>query len=151
MKWCLSNQFDIKDIIYQAGKTKLSDIKNSSIGTNISVKPYLENTIGTTKTTATTTPPPKTTLRIKITTATATTLGQHSNSEDVPVSPECNKTISNIIYESDKSQNCSNTTIFVNCIDSEELPNNNNGPVSLNVFAGSNEILNNIYFCDWKT
>ena len=67
---------------------KLSDIKNSSTGTNNSGKPYLENTIGTTKTTTTTAPPPKATSRIKITATTATTLGQHSNSEDVPVSPE---------------------------------------------------------------
>ena len=80
MKWCLSNQFDIKDIIYQAGKTKLSDAKNSSTGKNNSVKPYLENTIGRTKTTTTTAPPPKATSRIKITATTATTLEQHSNS-----------------------------------------------------------------------
>ena len=111
MKWCLSNQFDIKDIIYQAGKTKLSDIRNSSTGTNNSVKPYLENTIGTTKTTTiTTTPPPtKVTLTITITAPTAATLGRHSNSEDAPVIPECNKTTSNITYVSDKSQNYTNT------------------------------------------
>ena len=95
MKWCLSNQFDTKDIIYQVGKTKLSDIKIFSTGTNNSVKPYLENTNKTTKTTATTT-----TLATKatstITITTATTLGQNSNSGDVPVSRECNKTPSNI-------------------------------------------------------
>ena len=110
MKWCLSNQCDIKGIIYQAGKTKLSDIWNSSTGTNNSVKPDLENTIGITKTaaTATTTPPTKTTSKTKITAPTAATLGQHSNSEDVPVSPECNKTTSNVTYESDKSQNYAN-------------------------------------------
>ena len=77
MKWCLSNQFDGKDVIYQAGKTKLPDIRNSSTGTNNLVKPDLENTIVTTKTTTT------------------ATLGQHSNSEDASVNPECNKTISN--------------------------------------------------------
>ena len=55
-----------------------------------------------------------------------------------------------VTYESDKSQNYANTTIFVNSTDSEELPNNNNGPVNLNVFACSNEILNDIYFCEWK-
>ena len=84
MKWCLSNQFDGKDVIYQAGKTKLPDIRNSSTGTNNLVKPDLENTIVTTKTTTTTTTVP-----------TAATLGQHSNSEDASVNPECNKTISN--------------------------------------------------------
>ena len=41
MKWCLSIQFDIKDSNYQAGKTKLLDIRNSSTGTNSSVKPDL--------------------------------------------------------------------------------------------------------------
>ena len=55
-----------------------------------------------------------------------------------------------VTYESDKSQNYANTTIFINSTDSEELPNNNNGPVNLNVFACSNEILNDIYFCEWK-
>ena len=55
-----------------------------------------------------------------------------------------------VTYESDKSQNYANTTIFVNCANSEELPNNDNEPVSVNVFAGSNEILNDIYFCEWK-
>ena len=151
IKWCLSNQFDIKDIIYQARKTKLSDIRNSSTGLNNSVKPYLGNTIGTTKTTTTTTTPPaKATSTIKITAPTTAILGQHSNSEDVPVSPECNKTTSNVTYESDKSQNYANTTIFVNHTDSEELLNNNNGSVSLNVFAGSNEILIDIYFCECK-
>ena len=150
MKWCLSNQFDIKDI-YQTRKTKLSDIRNSSTSLNNSVKPYLGNTIGTTKTTTTTTTPPtKVTSTITITAPTTTTLGQHSNSEDVPVSPECNKTTSNVTYESDKSQNYANTTIFVNHTDSEELLNNNNGSVSLNAFAGSYEILNDIYFCEWK-
>ena len=41
VKWRLSNQFKIKYIIYQAYKTKLSDMKNFC--TNNSVKPYLEN------------------------------------------------------------------------------------------------------------
>ena len=101
-------------------------------------------------TTKTTTQPTKATSTITIAAQTAATLGQHSNSKDVPVSPECNKTRSNVTYESDKSQNYTNTTIFVNRTDSEELPNNNNGPVILNVFAGSNEVLNDIYFCEWK-
>ena len=112
MKWCLSNQFEIKDITYQADKTKLSDVKNISIGTNNSAKADLENT---NKTITTTTPTATATSAITIiaittaTAATAATLGQNSNSEDVPVSPECNKTPSNIAYESDKSQNCANT------------------------------------------
>ena len=150
----MSNQFDIKDIIYQAGKIKLSDIEIFSTSTNNSVKPYLENTNKTTKittaTTATTAPPTKATSTTTITTATTATLGQNSN-KNVPVSPECNKTPSNITYESDKRQNYANTTIFASYTDSDRLPNNNNGPVSLNVFAGSNEVLNDdIYFCDWK-
>ena len=113
MKWCLSDQFEIKDITYQADKTKLSDINNISIGTNNSAKPDLENTNKTI--TTTTTPTPTATSAITIiaittaTAATAATLGQNSNSEDVPVSPECNKTPSNITYESDKSQNYANT------------------------------------------
>ena len=57
MKWCLSNQFDIKDIIYQAHKTKLSDIKNFLTGTNNSGKPDLENANKFTTATTTTTPP----------------------------------------------------------------------------------------------
>ena len=78
MKWCLSNQFDIKDIIYQARKTKLSDIRNSSTGLNNSVKLYLGNTIRTTKTTTTTTTPPtKATSTITMTAPTTATLGQH--------------------------------------------------------------------------
>ena len=99
MKWCLSNQFDIKDIIYQADKTKLSYIKKFSTGTYSSVKPYLENKNETTTTTTTTTTPPTTgtstitiTTRITATAVTAATLEQNSNSEDVLVSPECNKT-----------------------------------------------------------
>ena len=92
-----------------------------------------------------------TTITATTATATAATLGQNSNNKNVPVSPECNKTPSNITYESDKHQNYANTTIFANYTESDGLPNNNNGPVSLNVFAGSNEILNDdIYFCDWK-
>ena len=106
MKWCLSNQFDIKDIIYQADKTKLSDIKIFLIGTNNSVKPDLGNTNKTTATTTITIPPTTAISAITITTVTAAALGQNSNSEDIPVIPECNKTPSNITYESDKSQNC---------------------------------------------
>ena len=155
MKWCLSNQFDIKDIIYQADKTKLSDTKIFLIGTNNSVKPDIGNTNKITAKTTTTIPPTTAISAITITTvtaATAATLGQNSNSEDVPVIPECNKTPSIITYESDKSQNYANTTIFANCTYSEELPNNNIEQVSLTVFAGSNEILNDgIYFCDWKS
>ena len=102
MKWCLSNQFDIKDIIYQADKTKLSDIKIFLIGTNNSVKPDLGNTNKTTATTTTTIPPTTAISAVTITTITAATpatLGQNSNSEDVPVIPECKKTPSNITYE----------------------------------------------------
>ena len=129
----MSNQFDMKDIIYQAGKTKLSNIRNSSTGTNNSVKLDLENTIGTTKTTTktTTAPATKATSKITITTPTAATLRQHSNSENVPVSTECSKITSNVTYESDKSQTYANGTIFVNRTDSQELPNNDNEPVSL--------------------
>ena len=52
-----------------------------------------------------------------ITTATAPTLGQNASSKDIQVRPECNKTPSNITYESDKSQSKENSTIFANCTD----------------------------------
>ena len=56
-----------------------------------------------------------------MTTATPATLGQNSNSEHVLISLESNKTLSNITYERDKSDNYANTTTFANCTDSEEL------------------------------
>ena len=51
MKWCLSNQFDVECIIYEAGKTELSVFKFFLTDSNNSVRSYLENTNKTTKTT----------------------------------------------------------------------------------------------------